>query len=129
MYIYVYILCICIYTGIYILGPQAGARAWDPCPGPGPGRGPGGTPAIGTRASGVGPGPVGPGPVFAMLFAFCYAAIPVMPNMNNTLTTIGHRFGHQSGLDGSSGRNSFTFPHGIALHVFLLLAEITNTKT
>ena len=31
--------------------------------------------------------------------------VPDMPNINNVLTTVGHRFGHQSSLGKSSGKN------------------------
>ena len=45
------------------------------------------------------------------------------------LTSIGHRFGHQSGLDESSGRNSTTCLHGIAFRVYLVFSKIDkNTK-
>ena len=32
-------------------------------------------------------------------------AAPDIPNIHNVLTNIGHRFGHQSGPDESSGQN------------------------
>ena len=44
--------------------------------------------------------------------------VPDMPNMHIILTLLGHRFGHQLGLDESSGRNSTTFLHGIAFRVY-----------
>ena len=37
------------------------------------------------------------------------------------LTNIGHRFGHQSGLHESSGRDSTTFLYGIAFHVYVFV--------
>ena len=40
-----------------------------------------------------------------------------MPNIQNVLTNIGHRLGHQSGLDESSGRISTTFLYGIEFRV------------
>ena len=46
-----------------------------------------------------------------------------MPNIHNMmllLLTIGHRFGHQSGLDESSGRNSPAFLHGFAIRIYLV---------
>ena len=39
------------------------------------------------------------------------------------LANIGHRFGHQSGLDESSERNSTTFLHAIAFRVYLVFSK------
>ena len=51
-----------------------------------------------------------------------------MPNIHNILTIIGHRFGHQSGLDESSGGKFTTFLHGIGFRVYLVFSKIdTNT--
>ena len=36
-----------------------------------------------------------------------------------------HRFGHHSGLDESSGRNSTTILHGIVFPVYLMLSKIS----
>ena len=46
--------------------------------------------------------------------------VPDMRNIHDILTTIGHRFGHQSGLDESSGQVSTIFRHGIAIRVCLM---------
>ena len=52
-----------------------------------------------------------------------------MPNIHNISTNIGHRVGHQSGLDESSGGNSITFLYGIAFRVDSMLFQIgKNTK-
>ena len=51
-----------------------------------------------------------------------------MPN-KQILTTSGHSFGHQSGLDESSGRDSTMFLYGIAFHVYLMFSKkSTNTR-
>ena len=49
--------------------------------------------------------------------------LPDMPNIQNLLTIIGHCFGHQSGIDESSGRSSTIFLSGIAFRVYLLFAQ------
>ena len=52
-----------------------------------------------------------------------------MPNLLNILTITGHRFGHQSGLDESSGRNSTAFMHGLAFRIYLVFSpKAKNTK-
>ena len=50
-----------------------------------------------------------------------------MANIHNVLTIIGYRFGHQSGLDESSGRNLNIFPHGFALLVYFVFSKIGKT--
>ena len=45
---------------------------------------------------------------------YCEGTVPGMPSIHNILTNSGHRFGHKSGLDETSGRISTTFLHGIA---------------
>ena len=47
-----------------------------------------------------------------------------MQNIRNILTTIGHRFGRQSALDKSSGRNPTTILHEIAFPVELVFSKI-----
>ena len=42
-------------------------------------------------------------------------------------TNTGHRLGHQSGPDESSGRISTTFLHGIAFHVYVMFSEYAQT--
>ena len=54
--------------------------------------------------------------------------VPDMPNICNILTTIGHRFGHQSGLDESAGLNSTTFLYGTAFRVYLVFSQISKTQ-
>ena len=49
---------------------------------------------------------------------------PDMPNIHNTLTSIGHRFGHQLGLDESSRRNSTTYLLGVTSHGYVMFSEI-----
>ena len=51
-----------------------------------------------------------------------------MPNIYDTLTIIGHRFGHQSGLDKSSGRNSTVCLHGIVSRIYLMFSQIAKTQ-
>ena len=51
---------------------------------------------------------------------------PDMLNINDILSIIGYRFGHQSGLYKSSGRNSTTFGHRNVLRVYLVFSEITK---
>ena len=51
------------------------------------------------------------------------------PNILNLLRTNGHRFGHPSGLDESSGRNSTTFRHRIAFRVYLVFSKISKNPT
>ena len=64
------------------------------------------------------------------MYAVPYAGtVPDMSYMNNILTNIGHRFGHRSGLDESSGRTLATFLHGIAFNVYLVFPEIVNNTT
>ena len=46
------------------------------------------------------------------------AKIQHMQSIQNILTNVGHRVGHQSSLDESSERNMTTFLHGIAIRVF-----------
>ena len=55
--------------------------------------------------------------------------LPDTPNMHNTLTMLGYRFGHQSGLDESPGRNSSFFLHGIEFHVYFVLLAIDRNFT
>ena len=50
--------------------------------------------------------------------------VPDMPNIRNILTIIGHRFGRQSGLDESSGRNSTIVLYGIAFRVSFVFSKI-----
>ena len=52
-----------------------------------------------------------------------------MPNIYNMLTIVGHRFGHQSGIDVSSERISTTFRHAIALRIHLVFSEIGKTAS
>ena len=52
--------------------------------------------------------------------------VPDMPKIYNSLTNIRHRFGHQSGIDGCSKRKSTSFPHGIALPVYLVFSKISE---
>ena len=54
--------------------------------------------------------------------------IPNMTNIHNILTNIGHRSGHQSGLDESSGRNPTTFLYGVAFRVYFVLAKYIKTQ-
>ncbi len=55
--------------------------------------------------------------------------VPDMPNIYNTLTNIGHRFGHQICLDESSGRNSSTtFLYEIVFRIYLVFS-ITGKHT
>ena len=49
---------------------------------------------------------------------------PDMPNIHNIFANVGHRFGHQSGLDESSGRKSTTFRLRIAFRVYLMFSKI-----
>ena len=58
-----------------------------------------------------------------------FYTIPAVPTLHNILTNIGHRFGHQSGLDESSRRNSTASLHEAALCVYLVFPKIgKNTK-
>ena len=51
------------------------------------------------------------------------------PDIHNILTIIGHRFGHQSGPDESSGRHSTIFLNGIAFCGYLVFPKIIkNTR-
>ena len=55
--------------------------------------------------------------------------VPDMLNIHNTLTVIGHRFRHQSGLDESSGGTSTTSLHESAFRVYLMFSKIgKNTQ-
>ena len=58
-----------------------------------------------------------------MLIAFGLQ-VPDMRNIHSLLTITGHLYGHQSGLDERSGRNSTIFLHGVALHVYLVFSQI-----
>ena len=51
-----------------------------------------------------------------------------MLNLYNILTSIEHRFGHQSGLDESSGRKSTTLPNEIALRVYVVCRKYVKTQ-
>ena len=52
-----------------------------------------------------------------------------IPNIDKTFTNIGHRFGHQSGLDESLRRKSSIFRLRIAFRVYLRFSQIgKNTK-
>ena len=44
-------------------------------------------------------------------------------------TNIGHRVGHQSGLNESSGRNWPTFLNGVAFRVYLMFSDIGQDIT
>ena len=60
-----------------------------------------------------------------------YATLLTYIYIYDILTSIryGYRFGHQSGLDESSGRHSTIFLHGIALRVCFVFSSIgNNTK-
>ena len=46
-----------------------------------------------------------------------HGTVPDMPYIYNILTIVGHCFGHQSGLDESSGRSSTALPYEFALRV------------
>ena len=48
-------------------------------------------------------------------------------NMFNILTITGHRFGHQTRLDESSGRNAIIFLCEIAVRVYLVFSKIGET--
>ena len=50
----------------------------------------------------------------------CRGRFPDMPYIHNLLPNIGHRFGHQAGLDESSGRISTLFLRGIASCVYFM---------
>ena len=54
--------------------------------------------------------------------------LPDMTCIYNISTIVGHRFGHQSGVDDSSGRNSITILHGIAFHIYLMFSKIGNIR-
>ena len=45
-------------------------------------------------------------------------AAPDIPNIHNMLTNIGHRVGHQSGLDESSGQNPAVILKGFRFRVY-----------
>ena len=47
----------------------------------------------------------------------------------NTSEDVGHRFGHQSGLDESSERISTTCLHGIAFRVYLMMPKYVETMS
>ena len=51
----------------------------------------------------------------------------VCMKIHNLLTNIGHRLGHQSGLDESSRRTSTVFLYGIAFHVYVVFSKIDQT--
>ena len=53
--------------------------------------------------------------------------IPDMPNIHNILPIVEHRFGLQSGLDGSAGQKSTIVLHGITFRVYLMFSK-TNTN-
>ena len=55
---------------------------------------------------------------YAVPYVGTLSNVPDMPNIHNIWVHIGHRFGHQAGLDKSSGRNSTTFVYGIEFQVF-----------
>ena len=42
---------------------------------------------------------------------------------------IGHRVGHQSGVDESSGKNAAAILNVFAFHVYLVFSEIGNSTT
>ena len=48
---------------------------------------------------------------------------------HHILTIIGHRFGHLSGLDESSARDSSIFLHGIAFRVYLASSKTIENTT
>ena len=48
------------------------------------------------------------------------------PNVQNVLSNVGHRFGHQLGLDESSGRNYTTFLFGSAFRIYSMFVEISE---
>ena len=50
--------------------------------------------------------------------------VPNMQNMHNMLANVGHRVGHQTGLDENSGRNSTTFLNGFAFRGYLVFSKI-----
>ena len=50
-----------------------------------------------------------------------------MPKIQNIMTNIGRRVGHQSGLDVSSGRNSTTFVPGIVFRFYLVFSKTGKT--
>ena len=51
-----------------------------------------------------------------------------MSNIYNVLPFIGHRFGHQSGLDEISGRISAISLYGIAVRLYLVFSKIGKTQ-
>ena len=55
--------------------------------------------------------------------------IPNMSSIHNILTIIAHPFGHQSGPDESSGRNSTTFLYGATLRVYLMVSKIRKNTS
>ena len=55
--------------------------------------------------------------------------VPDMPNIHDMLTNIGHRVGHQSGLDERSGRSSTTFLYGTAFRVYFMFSKIGRSST
>ena len=60
------------------------------------------------------------------LFWRLVPTVPDIQNICNILTIVGHCFGHQSGLDESSGRNSTIFLYGITMHVYLMFQKVTT---
>ena len=50
--------------------------------------------------------------------------VPDIPNTNNILKSIGHRCGHQSGLDESSGQHSTIFQNGFMCRVDVMFSKI-----
>ncbi len=51
------------------------------------------------------------------------------PNIHNILTNIGHRFGHQSGLDGNTRQKPFCVVREIVLRVCLVFSEMGKNIT
>ena len=52
--------------------------------------------------------------------------VPDMPNVHDILTSIGHPFGHHSGLGESSRRKSTFVLHEIAFPVYSIITKMTK---
>ena len=55
---------------------------------------------------------------------FLAGTVPDLPNTNIILSNIGHRVGHQSGLDASSGQKISTRLHGIPFRIYFMFSKI-----
>ena len=62
--------------------------------------------------------------VYTYTYAYTISTVCRYSTRYNILTDIGHRFGHQSGLEESSTRSPPTFQNGFASRVCLLFKNM-----